>query len=472
MNEFAQMIITELMSSMAEAVAVCVLAALGIGAYYVHYKRKYKGERKFPWLRVLLILALVGYLVIVDYATMNRAAGISAGGVNFHLFRAWQEAWNSYSVKSWLNVLLNLALFLPLGVLLPLIWKPFRKWYWMLLAGFGTSLFFELSQYITGRGVLDVDDLFANTVGAMMGFCAVMAVLSAFGEKGKRLHRCIAYSLLTLVPVCAVGGIFLAYTLQEYGNLADAPAFRANTRGVTFTLDCELPEVPDTAPVYRTQPLTQEECDRFGMEFENLVQADFHEILYYDKETCFIDRGLGENGAHFLWVSWLDGSYDYSHVQSGYDDPEIYWGFEDREQLEGMLAAYPVAIPEQAEFAYEGDGWHSFHVDLLTDGALMLDGTLRCRYGSGNIWIVDNHIVSYTFYRDEPVRSPEDALTLLKQGWFSDADTFNYYAPEEVSILSFELTYRIDSKGFYQPVYLFTLAGENYSARVMIPALT
>lgn len=472
MNEFAQMVLSELRTSIGEAVAVCVLAALGVGAYYFHHKRKYQGQRKFPWQRVLLILALAGYLVIVDYATVGRLSGSGASGVNFRLFRAWREAWNSYSVKSWLNVLLNVALFLPLGVLLPLIWKVFRKWYWMLAAGLGTSLFFELSQYVTGRGILDVDDLFANTLGAMMGFFTLMAVLSAFGKKGKRLQPCIAWSALALIPVCAVSGIFLAYELQEYGNLPDAPAFRANTRNVEFTLDCQLPEASDTAPVYRTQTLTQAECDRFGMEFEALVQADFHEILYYDKETYFIDRGLGGNGAHFLLVSWLDGSYEYSHIQNGYNDPEIYWGYGEREQLEELLAAYPVMVPEQAEFSYEGDGWHSFQVHQLTDGALMLDGSLRCRFGSGEIWEIDNCLVSYAYHKTESILSPDAAFSRLKEGWFSGGDTFDYYAPEAVSVLECALAYRIDTKGFYQPVYLFTLAGENYSAQVLIPALT
>lgn len=470
MNEFAQMVLSELRNSIGEAVAVCVLAALGVGAYYFHHKRKYQGQKKFPWLRIMLILALAGYLVMVDYATVGRLSGSGTGGVNFHLFRAWREAWNSCSVKSWLNVLLNVAMFLPLGVLLPMIWKFFRKWYWMLLAGFGSSLFFELSQYLTGRGILDVDDLFTNTLGAMMGFFALMAVLHAFGKKGKRLQPCVVCSLLALLPVFTVGGIFLAYELQEYGNLPEAPAFRANTRNVEFTLACELPEAADTAPVYRTQTLTKEECDRFGMEFEALVQADFHEILYYDKETYFIDRGLGGNGAHFLLVSWLDGSYEYSHIRNGYDDPEIYWGQGERAQLEELLSAYPVTVPAQAEFTYDGDGWHSFQVHQLTDGALLLDGTLRCRFGSREIWEIDNRLVSYAYHKTEPILSPGDAFTRLKQGWFSGGDTFDYYAPESVSILSCELIHRIDTKGFYQPVYLFTLAGEDYSARVMIPA--
>lgn len=471
MNEFAQMILSELMSSIAEAVAVCVLAVMGVGAYYFHHKRKYQGQRKFPWLRTLLILALVGYLVMVDYATVGRLSGNGVGGVNLHLFRAWREAWNSYSVKSWLNVLLNIAMFLPLGVLLPLIWKSFRKWYWMLAAGFAVSMFFELSQYITGRGILDVDDLFANTLGAMMGFFPVMAVLQLFREKGRRLQPCIAWSVLALIPVCAISGIFLAYHMQEYGNLPEAPSCRANTRDVEFSLECTLPEDRQTAPVYRTQTLTQEECDLFGREFEQLAQAYFHEVLYYDKETYFIDRGLGDNGAHFLLVSWLDGSYEYTHLQSGYDDPEILWCEAERDELETLLGAYPVVIPAQAEFAYEENGWHSFRADRLADGERMLDGFLRCRFGSGQIWEIDNRLVSYAFYRDEPVLSPEEAFTQLTQGRFSGADSFEHYAPNAVSVLSCELGYRIDTKGFYQPVYLFSLAGTDYSAQVLIPAL-
>ena len=60
--------------------------------------------------------------------------------------------------------LLNIALFVPLGFLLPLLSKPFRKWYAALGAGFGVSLLIELSQFFTGRGMCDVDDLFTNTL--------------------------------------------------------------------------------------------------------------------------------------------------------------------------------------------------------------------------------------------------------------------------------------------------------------------
>lgn len=470
MNQFIHMILSELKNSLGAAVAVCFLAVAGIGAWYFHHRRKYPEGKKFPWLQAVLILALTGYLVVVDYATIGRLSGYGAGGVNLHLFRAWREAWNSFSVKGWLNLLLNVAMFLPLGILLPSVWKPFRKWYIFLPTAVAITLFFELRQYLTGRGILDVDDLFANTLGAMMGYGCLMAALSLRMPGGRRIQSCIAYGLLALIPLCATGGIFLAYSLQEYGNFPDAPSFRANTRNTEFVLECPMPENGNTAAVYRAQALSREECDAFGREFGELVHADFHEILYYDKETYFIDRGLGGNGAHFLSVSWLDGSYDYSHIQNGYNDPEILWEEATREHLEELLLFFSLSVPEAAEFTFEGDGWHSFQAAGVLQDGYFWDGTLRCRYGNGEIRQLDNRLLPYALYGEVPILSPEEALQTLRSGWFSGGVVFEHYAPETVSVQSFELTYRIDTKGFYRPVYLFTLACGTYNAPVMIPA--
>jgi len=107
-------------------------------------------------------------------ATVLRGAGLR--GSNFHLFRAWREAWNIMSFKNWANVLLNIAMFVPLGILLPWIHKLFRKWYVMLGSGFACSLAIEIFQAITGRGLFDVDDLFANTLGAIFGYGLYKAV--------------------------------------------------------------------------------------------------------------------------------------------------------------------------------------------------------------------------------------------------------------------------------------------------------
>ena len=63
---------------------------------------------------------------------------------------------------------LNVLLFLPLGVLLPALWKRFRSPWHTLAYGSGLSLTVELSQLLNRRRT-DVDDLLLNTLGALLG---------------------------------------------------------------------------------------------------------------------------------------------------------------------------------------------------------------------------------------------------------------------------------------------------------------
>ena len=62
----------------------------------------------------------------------------------------------------------NMVMYLPLGVLLPLVWKDAR-WYRVTAAGLDLSLVTELVQPVVGRS-FDVDDLIANTLGTLVGY--------------------------------------------------------------------------------------------------------------------------------------------------------------------------------------------------------------------------------------------------------------------------------------------------------------
>lgn len=67
------------------------------------------------------------------------------------------------------NTVLNILLFLPLGFLLPVIWKEFQNLKQTAVFGFALSLAIELSQIFTYR-LTDVDDLITNTFGAVAGY--------------------------------------------------------------------------------------------------------------------------------------------------------------------------------------------------------------------------------------------------------------------------------------------------------------
>ena len=68
------------------------------------------------------------------------------------------------------NTILNILLFVPLGLLLPVMWKEYRSLRSMAITGLLLSLFIEILQIFTFR-LTDVDDLITNTAGAVAGYC-------------------------------------------------------------------------------------------------------------------------------------------------------------------------------------------------------------------------------------------------------------------------------------------------------------
>ena len=467
MSEFLRYVLYELKNSLVLVLLAGVLAAAGIViAFFVH-KKKYKGGRKFPWGKVLLWLIFIGYLVAVLYLTTFRTS--LNRSVNLHLFRAWREAWNAYSQHRWLNVLLNIAMFGPLGFLLPLLNKKFRKWYLTISAGFGISLAIELFQLAFGRGVCDVDDLFCNTFGAVIGYVVIMTILSMVGEKGKRLKPSLAFGCLTLASVMAVCSIFIVYECKEYGNLPIAPAYTADLSHLKWNLNCELPSMETEIAVYKTQSRSIEECDAFGKEFEKIVGAEYTTISYYQEAAYYMDQSGDENGTHFLFVSYLDPSYEY-HCDYG-DNP--IWGEGSREVIEAALSKFPVFIPEYAEFTVDGLGWHSFVVDKRIDGSVMIDGILRCRYEEdGTIRDIEYDLLSYTYHDKVNIISAEDAYQKLREGKSGDIAFFESLNSTEVTVLSCKVGYEVDTKGFYQPVYIFeVLIPETGTLYTVIPAM-
>ncbi len=463
MSEFLEYVLGELQGSLALVLLVGIAAAAVLTAAYFIHKKKYKGERKFPWGKVFLWLVFIGYMVIVICATvLRRLDGYREW--NLHLFRAWREAWNNFSVKNWANVLLNIAMFMPLGFLLPLLGTKFRKWYLTISAGFGMSLAIELLQLAIGRGICDVDDLFANTLGTVIGFFLIMSVLALFAEKGSRLKPFLLYGVLTLAPVLAIGSIFVVYQVKEFGNLPMAAAYTNNTRGVEWTLDCTLPDAQDQVAVYRAQTMSRDDCDALAEKFASIAGQKVDLVSYYQEMAYY-----NFTGAYFI-AYYYDGSYEFNDFDRNRTDCPAA----DREAVEKALKAYSVSVPASAMFAAEEDGWYSFTCRRHIDGTEMMDGTLRCRYGKdGTVRHIENHLIQYTYYKEVDILSPQEAYDRMKAGSFYDYGFFEHRDPTDVSVLSCTLDYAIDTKGFYQPVYYFEVESSDgrYADRIMIPAM-
>lgn len=105
------------------------------------------------------------------------------------------------------NTVLNVALFVPLGCLLPVLWKKFRKMGSALAFCFGASLFIELAQVFTYRAT-DINDLISNTLGGLLGWAAGYWLVSKTDRKPLGKNRDIS-----TVFACTLAVLFFLYPL-------------------------------------------------------------------------------------------------------------------------------------------------------------------------------------------------------------------------------------------------------------------
>ncbi|MCI5874862.1 MAG: VanZ family protein [Clostridiales bacterium] len=79
--------------------------------------------------------------------------------------------WESLGMRAvLLNIVGNVAAFVPFGIFLPVFSARCRKIRMTVYYSFELSLLVELLQLITRVGSFDVDDLILNTLGGMIGF--------------------------------------------------------------------------------------------------------------------------------------------------------------------------------------------------------------------------------------------------------------------------------------------------------------
>ena len=82
----------------------------------------------------------------------------------------------SYNDEAIRTMIMNIALFLPLGLTLPYVFGNVkdvrRKWIYCLLLGCGISIAVEAAQYCFALGQAETDDVICNTVGCGLGILA------------------------------------------------------------------------------------------------------------------------------------------------------------------------------------------------------------------------------------------------------------------------------------------------------------
>ena len=69
-----------------------------------------------------------------------------------------------------INIIGNISMFIPTGVIMPILYKRLDCFWKVLLAGAGLSFVIEVIQLLFPDSVTDIDDLILNTLGVAVGY--------------------------------------------------------------------------------------------------------------------------------------------------------------------------------------------------------------------------------------------------------------------------------------------------------------
>lgn len=161
-----------------------VLSLLSYLPLYI-YRRKTAGKR--PFIRHLTVYACIGVVWSILFITIFLGGIPVEFPVGYHFLNLVPFVWvrETYAMgfdKMIEQLLMNVAMLIPLGIFLPAALSSMRKWWKVLFCIALFILCVETVQYFIGRSA-DVDDLIMNTFGGMIGYGIFQILDRCFGRQ-------------------------------------------------------------------------------------------------------------------------------------------------------------------------------------------------------------------------------------------------------------------------------------------------
>lgn len=210
-----------------------------------------EAEKREPsrLLTVLLATVFVAYLVVLVKITVVKGttvprllAGLLDGraplqAVNLVPFQTIADfarlRHEMSALRVFANLFGNMLVFVPFGLYLPLLVRRLRGFRGVVLATLALSASLEGLQYLLGTGSTDIDDLWLNALGSVIGYLLFRSVVRVTPTRPAALAAALAASV-----VFAGAGYATAY--REFGLYLGLAKLREDVQGAQ--------RIPDRAP--------------------------------------------------------------------------------------------------------------------------------------------------------------------------------------------------------------------------------
>lgn len=151
-------------------------------------------KKKSVMLLFLLYILILMKLIVFKYPVevlveivQNWSKDVlweGAASANYTLFKTiklYIRHWNNLGMISFGNLVGNVVLFIPLGYFLPRLFQSMKNFFLCMFTALTFILGIEMFQLISNFGIFDVDDIFLNGCGVLIGY---------LGYRGlRRVHK-------------------------------------------------------------------------------------------------------------------------------------------------------------------------------------------------------------------------------------------------------------------------------------------
>ena len=368
-----------------------------------------------------------------------------------------------------INIIGNIAMFIPFGILLPIIFNRFRVVSNILKLTVLMSVLIEVIQLILRRGIFETSDVIHNTMGGLIGFGFFCFIYRLLYIRPINIRKLIISLLPLIVVLFTFMSLALIYNFQEFGIMRQAFISRNNMDKVALRTECDFSDNNTNAMVYSSVGIASErQIDDFAEQFFSRqgVKYDDNQTLKVKKSVAYYMAKNSAGEELHLGIDYLALTYTYENFSSSDHDIVNV----EKELLIDKLKEFGVDIPENAIYTRDKDGKNHFEIKNDVNGEMAVYGWLDCMfYDDESIKMICNHLVKCKPLREMKIFSEREAYEKIQKGLFR----YDLDEPiETITINAVELIYEMDTKGFLQPVYKFeAIVNEEKELDILIPAL-
>ena len=156
-NYFPGLFAQRIVLSMLLLIALCILSV-------VLYR-----SGKYDKIQLTAAIILSVYVVLLLYFTMFGRYSHPEYTYQIYFFKSYRYLFEQFDRQSIRQIIINIAMMIPFGFLLPVLMKNKHKYLLTLLLALLLILFIEIMQMVMQCGTFEVDDVVNNLLGAVIG---------------------------------------------------------------------------------------------------------------------------------------------------------------------------------------------------------------------------------------------------------------------------------------------------------------